>query len=237
MKDRTLQILQALIKDFVDSASPVASAKLLRSHQIGLSSATIRNEFSRLEEVGLIESPHISSGKIPTEKGYRFFVDELLEEGGEEMGIAVEIFQQHAQKYRIEKSKESVFDVLRILAEISGNVAFSVLNTDRTLYIGLSNVLRTPEFAADPRRSAEIFEIFEGRDRFSALINSLEVGDEIPQIFIGEENLLPEIASCAMVLTGISSANLSGKIGILGPMRMKYAFNRSLLQQAKTMIL
>ena len=79
MKERTLRILQALVEDFIETANPVASGRLLESGKFKVSSATVRNEFGVLEEVGLIESPHVSAGKVPTAKGYRFFVDELME--------------------------------------------------------------------------------------------------------------------------------------------------------------
>jgi len=235
MKPRTLQILSALIEDFIETANPVASKKLLESHEINVSSATVRNEFSILEEVGLIHSPHVSAGKVPTEKGYRFFVDEILEAEREEKVVSG-IFAKHVENYKIQKSKESVFDVLRLVARLSGNVAFATVENDRTFYIGLSNVLRAPEFIANPERAAQIVEILEGRERFERLLDSLNLPENEIKIFIGEENLLDEISSCAMILSKFSTKNLRGKIGILGPMRMKYGFCRAILREAREMI-
>ena len=235
MKQRTFQILQTLIEEFIDTANPVASKKLLQSGRLEISSATVRNEFAILEEVGLIESPHISAGKVPTQKGYRFFVDAFTENDPEEK-IVTSLFEKHLEKYQLEKSKEVIFDGLRIMAQMSGNVAFATLDNDKTFYLGLSNVLRSPEFISDPEKAAQIVEILEGRDRFRTLLNSLEIPDENIKIFIGEENMLEEISSCAMVVTSFSSKTLSGKIGLLGPMRMKYTFNRALVKNILKMI-
>ena len=74
---RQHQILQAIIEDYVSLREPVGSKALLERHQLGVSSATVRNEMMALEEQGLIQAPHSSAGRIPTAKGYRFFVDEI----------------------------------------------------------------------------------------------------------------------------------------------------------------
>ncbi len=235
MRERTLKILTALIEDFIETANPVASKKLLESSDMKISSATVRNEFAILEEVGLIQSPHVSAGKIPTEKGFRFFVDELLKDQNEEE-IVASIFAKHIEKYKIQKSKESIFDVLRLVAHLSGNVAFSVIDNDQTFYVGVSNVLRSPEYLSHPEKAAQIVEILEGREKFQQMLSSLEVSNDEVKVFIGEENLLEEISSCAMVLAGFQEKNINGKIGILGPMRMKYGFNKALLENALKMI-
>ncbi|MDH3325019.1 MAG: hypothetical protein OEL89_05250 [Candidatus Peregrinibacteria bacterium] len=236
MKERTLQILTALVEDFIETATPVASKKLLESHEMKISSATVRNEFALLEEVGFIESPHVSSGKIPTEKGFRFFVDELLVEKNEDQIIA-SIFEKHIETYRLQKSKETVFDILRLVAHLSGNVAFATIENDATFYVGVSNVLRSPEFLREPEKAAQIVEILEGREKFQNLLKSLELKNNETKIFIGEENLIEEISSCAMVISKFSTKSIDGRIGILGPMRMKYGFNKALLKNALQMIL
>lgn len=78
LTDRQLLILQVIIEDFIQSAQPVGSRSLSKKEQITFSSATIRNEMSDLEELGFIEKTHTSSGRVPSEKGYRYYVDNLL---------------------------------------------------------------------------------------------------------------------------------------------------------------
>ncbi|MDH5191714.1 MAG: heat-inducible transcriptional repressor HrcA, partial [Gammaproteobacteria bacterium] len=75
VSDRAQQLLKLLIENYIRDGSPVGSGTLARSGQLDLSSATIRNVMADLEDLGLIESPHTSAGRIPTTKGFRFFVD------------------------------------------------------------------------------------------------------------------------------------------------------------------
>lgn len=76
---RKLQILRAIISDYVSTGEPVGSRTLARKYDLGISSATIRNEMADLEEMGYLEQPHTSSGRIPSSKGYRMYVDELMD--------------------------------------------------------------------------------------------------------------------------------------------------------------
>ncbi len=74
---RRLEVLRAIVEDYVHSREPVGSRALVERHQLGVSSATIRNDMAALEEEGLIAAPHTSAGRIPTDKGYRMFVDRI----------------------------------------------------------------------------------------------------------------------------------------------------------------
>ncbi len=78
LSERKLKILEAIVRGYVQTAEPVGSRTIEKKHNIGISSATIRNEMSDLEELGLIIKPHTSAGSIPSEKGYRVFVDEIV---------------------------------------------------------------------------------------------------------------------------------------------------------------
>ena len=75
---RKMRILQAIIDDYILTASPVGSRTIAKSTDIGLSSATIRNEMSDLEEMGFLEQPHTSAGRIPSDKAYRLYVDSIM---------------------------------------------------------------------------------------------------------------------------------------------------------------
>jgi heat-inducible transcriptional repressor len=77
--ERSLEVLRAIVQDFISSNQPVGSKALLDRHPLGVSAATIRNDMALLEEEQLITAPHTSSGRVPTEKGYRLFVDRLKE--------------------------------------------------------------------------------------------------------------------------------------------------------------
>ncbi|MBQ9308530.1 MAG: heat-inducible transcription repressor HrcA [Clostridia bacterium] len=81
MDERKYRILQAIIDDYILTAEPVGSRTISRKYDMGLSSATIRNEMSDLEELGYLDQPHVSAGRIPSAKAYRLYVDQLLESG------------------------------------------------------------------------------------------------------------------------------------------------------------
>jgi heat-inducible transcriptional repressor len=78
LNDRKIKILEAIINDYIQTAEPIGSRTIAKKYDMGISSATIRNEMSDLEDMGFIVQPHASAGRIPTDKGYRFFVDSLM---------------------------------------------------------------------------------------------------------------------------------------------------------------
>src|SRR3954447_16524586 len=77
--DRSKRVLAALVREYITSGEPVASSLLVTAAGLGVSSATVRSILSRLEEEGFVQQPHTSAGRIPTDRGYRFYVDLLLE--------------------------------------------------------------------------------------------------------------------------------------------------------------
>ena len=79
LSERKKQILKAIIGDYIRTAEPVGSKALTEGHELPFSSATIRNEMSELEDMGYLEKPHTSAGRIPSPQGYRLYVDELME--------------------------------------------------------------------------------------------------------------------------------------------------------------
>lgn len=81
MDERKQRVLRAIITDYINTAEPVGSRTIAKNYELGVSSATIRNEMADLEELGYIEQPHTSSGRIPSQQGYRYYVDFLMDQG------------------------------------------------------------------------------------------------------------------------------------------------------------
>ena len=77
--DRRFEVLRAIVTDYVDTQEPIGSKALVERHHLGVSSATVRNDMAVLEAEGYIAQPHTSSGRVPTDKGYRMFVDRISE--------------------------------------------------------------------------------------------------------------------------------------------------------------
>lgn len=117
LTNRQLLILQLTVKDFIESAQPVGSRQLSKKPEAPFSSATIRNEMADLEEMGYLEKTHTSSGRVPSEKGYRFFVDHLLQPevlGMEDSLLLRKLFQGKALE-----SEELIRKSATILSELT----------------------------------------------------------------------------------------------------------------------
>ena len=121
LSDRQSRILEAIVGEYVDSAQPVGSQYLVRKYGLRVSSATIRNEMSELEEEGYLSHPHTSSGRVPTDKGYRYFVEWLMRE--EEVPWQVQQTIRH-QFHQVEQGQEAwVHLAASVLAQTVENAA------------------------------------------------------------------------------------------------------------------
>ena len=90
LDERKLKILQAIIRNYLETGEPVGSRTISKYTDLNLSSATIRNEMADLEELGYIVQPHTSAGRIPSDKGYRLYVDQMLAEKEEKLDHAAQ---------------------------------------------------------------------------------------------------------------------------------------------------
>lgn len=233
--DRRLSILNAIIKEFIETAEPVGSQTIVMSYHFSVSPATIRNDMANLEEEGLLFQPHISAGRVPTDTGYRLYVDELADfEVAERQ--AEKALEKVLQEYSVQKAREKIYDAVRILAQATGNASFATLpDNRRTFYLGLSNVLRQPEFSKDPMRASQVVEVLEDTDNFVETLRQLDMGKDV-KIFIGKENILPQIQSCAVVVGSYKFEGFSGFFGVLGPTRMKYPFNHAMVRKVRELL-
>ena len=147
MNTRQAQILNYIIEDYIRSAEPVGSGMLVEKYKLPMSSATARNEMAALTDEGYVEKPHTSAGRVPTERGYRFFVDEIL--AGAERDFWA--------RRRRALSHKRVFDVFESLARDGREAVQALADLSETLVIygspenfatgGLSYILEEPEFA------------------------------------------------------------------------------------------
>lgn len=229
MQDRKATILQAIVKSFIETATPVGSKFLQETFSISCSSATIRSEMGKLEEEGYLTSPHTSAGRIPTEQGFRFFVSSSEKEITRIRPQVKQEFLSELQRYMLQKkADERMYDIVSVLARLTPNVAFATIpSSDRMFFLGFSNVLQQPEFSAEPEMTSGIFRVLE--HGFRKTLSSLPV-DSKPQVFIGTENIIPEIQSCSLVVA--KPQGMDECVGILGPMRMNYTRNIAAVEAA-----
>lgn len=234
-EDRKRQILKAIISHFIQTAEPVGSNTILISYQFHVSPATIRNDMMTLEHEGYIYQPHTSAGRIPTDKGYRLFVDEMADYKKARLE-AIKTLKEVSQQYQVERVRERLYDTVSLLARTTNAVSFATTpDNPRAFFLGMSNVLRQPEFSTNSIHASEVIEVLEHEDNFVKTLASLNI-NESARTFIGEENILPQIQSCSIIVTKYKDQGFTGYMGILGPKRMNYAYNIVLLEEIKKLL-
>ena len=232
MYDRFKKILASIIKEYTDSALPVGSKILAEKYKIDVSAATIRNAMVELEKEGYLYQPHISAGRIPTDKGYRFFVEEIMGEQKlsrvEQKTLQTEILKLKAQNQRLSRT------TAKLLSTLSGNLAINSLE-EEFYDFGIGELLSKPEF----QKADEFCRMAEALDYIDESIETIldKVKDGETKIFIGKENPIQEISDCSMVVSPYKTkSGERGLLAIIGPKRMKYAKNKSLLNYVKKLI-
>ncbi len=229
MDKRRQRILEAIIDSFIRHALPVGSKHLTESYDFKVSSATIRNEMSALEKEGYIMQPHTSAGRVPTSRAYRMMVNRMNQQDKLIKKAQADMLRIREQYY-LQKAKEKLYDTVSILATATDNVSFATLpDKRRFFYIGISNILRKPEFMMAPEKVSKVIEVLE--NDLSNLLSDLTIDDQ-GAIYIGEENILPEFQSCSLLAASYSYQGFSGVMGILGSTRMNYAYNMAALKSA-----
>src|SRR3954470_22974465 len=123
--DRSKRVLAALVREFITSGEPVASSVLVTAAGLGVSSATVRNILAHLEEEGYLQQPHTSAGRIPTDRGYRFYVDLLLE--SKRPNRAANAVEARLRRESTDRRIDSLLpQVSHMLSEASRTVGFAI---------------------------------------------------------------------------------------------------------------
>lgn len=233
-EERKFQILRQVIHQFISSTHPVSSQSFLELKEFPVSSATIRNEMSKLEKEGYIKQPHTSAGRIPTSKGYKLFVEKLMDISTNEKTNILHQFQDAQKQHFLHKTKEKVYDGISILSQLTENVAFATIpENKRTLFLGIANLLKQPEFIQDTESARGVIEVLE--QGFFESIKDINISHDI-DIHIGENNIFPNIQSCSLMCTQYTHNGFHGFLGIVGPTRMDYARNKLLIEHTKLFI-
>ena len=223
ISERQEKILLALIKEYVKTAQPLSSSFLVEKYNLGISSATARNDMAELEEGGYIFQPHTSAGRIPTDKAYTYYVENYLLNKESDEKIAKALVD-------LKFSSEDDFKkTAKVIAEISKNAVFWAFHKNDLYYTGVSNLFIQPEFKA----SEVVCDISVIIDRMEEIIanifDGLKMGE---QVFIGPNNPFGNFLSS--VVLKYNREGKTGVIGLLGPMRMDYERNLDLIRFLKS---
>lgn len=218
MTERQRQILSAIVEQYAEVASPVGSNLLAKAFNV--SSATIRTEMAELERLGYIAQPHTSAGRVPTDKGYRFYVNNLNDEKAESLPTLSERRAERALAARVSQGgvpERIIRNAVDTLVELTHNLGLATIGEQ--LYMsGLSNLFGQPEFinGMQVRQVAQLLDNLEPWLREAALNQPLSV-------YIGQENPIGRSAGCSLIISRFRGPYSDRSyIGVLGPTRQSY---------------
>ena len=225
MTDRQIQILSAIVEQYAEVAAPVGSSLLAKVFDV--SSATIRAEMAELERLGYITQPHTSAGRIPTDKGYRFYVNKIAEQ--------TEIIQPErratrALSARVENGglpERTIRNAVDTLVELTHNLGLATIGNQ--LYMsGLSNLFGQPEFM-HPGQVQEVATLLDNLEPWLQ-----EAAPNKPlSVYIGQENPIGRTAGCTLIISKFRSPySEHSYIGILGPTRQSYRDTMTYVRRA-----
>jgi transcriptional regulator of heat shock response len=220
MTERQVEILNRVVREYIRTAQPISSQSLKDKRRMEVSSATIRNDMQELSDQGYLFQPHTSSGRVPTDKGYRFFVDNLLEEEMKEMKVEMENCFKDALRF--------THELTRFVADHSSSLVVGYLSQEKIFWKeGWGRIFEEPEFQEK-----------ETAVRFVKMLEDLENNIEgnffenIPEIkvYIGKENPFSKTNDFGLIVTNCQfSEKEKGFLVIAGPKRMAYDRNIALM--------
>jgi heat-inducible transcriptional repressor len=227
MTERQAKILSAIVEQYAEVAAPVGS--VLLANLFGVSSATIRAEMARLEELGYIEQPHTSAGRIPTDKGYRFYVNQVTEQVEGPMLPAVNR-NARAIDVRIRgagEAAQAIKSAVDSLVEITRNLAIATIG-DQLYMSGISNLFSQPEFA----NGTAVQEVAKLLDNLEPWLREAQPNEPL-SVYIGQENPIGKASGCTLIVSKFRSPYSDRSyIGIVGPKRQSYRQVMNLVQHA-----
>lgn len=225
MTDRQAKILAAIVEQYAEVASPVGSS--LMAKLFSVSSATIRAEMAELERLGFIQQPHTSAGRMPTDKGYRFYVNNLAQEATENL---TEKRAERALTARVTSGglpERTIRNAVDTLVELTHNLGMATIGNQ--LYMsGLSNLFGQPEFIG----GAQVQQVARLLDNLEPWLREAAPNEPL-SVYIGAENPVGRSAQCSLIISRFRSPYSDRSyIGVLGPTRQSYRDVMNLVEHA-----
>lgn len=228
MTERQAKILSAIVEQHAEVASPVGSQLLARVFNV--SSATVRAEMAELEAMGYITQPHTSAGRIPTDKGYRYYVnnlnarDESMAERRAERALTARVHSAGVPERTIRNAVDT-------LVELTHNLAIGTLG-DQLYMSGLSYLFGQPEFM----QPAQVKEVAMLLDNLEPWLREAAPNEPL-NVYIGRENPIGGNSGCSLIISKFRSPySDKSYIGVVGPTRQSYRDVMGLVAQAGRML-
>ncbi|CAB4604596.1 unannotated protein [freshwater metagenome] len=217
--DRRLEILRAIVDEYVETQEPVGSKAIADKRALGISPATIRNEMAVLEEEGFITQPHTSAGRIPTDRGYRLFVDKLSTvkplSTAERRAIETFLEGAHDLDEVVKRSAKLLADITKQVAVVKYPKIGDSSGREMMAISGTANLARAGEDLGPT-----LSPILEALEEQVVLLRLLSDAHPTVHVTIGSEQQDMNLQTTSLVSVGYGS---DASLGILGPTRMDYA--------------
>lgn len=230
MNERQANILRMIIGDYIKSAKPIGSAKLVRRHKMGCCSATVRNDMSVLEDLGFITQSHFSAGRMPTVRGYRYFIDRLMSDRETparfRRRILLAIKSMDSSKY-----SQAVKILAEEVANMTNNLTVVTLPSDRIQMSGLRYMFNHPEF----RSEILIGQVGVMLDRLDQILFDLkqQIDDESFHVYLGNDLEYDFVKGIAVAVKKFRDPFGEEHIfSAIGPIRMDYSVLPGLMEFA-----
>lgn len=225
MDSRYATLLIGLVQEYIRTARPVGSGQLLKGVQLNISPATVRHMLHELDAEGYITQPHTSAGRIPTDKGYRFYVDHLhlhLASEARRRTLTAQLQEAEQQYQHLARA------VSKLLARVSqSGTAIGFLPEGTVQETGLHEVLKQPE-GDDTATMQEVSRILESVDEH---LPQLSQAAAHVTVYIGRENpYLPAQYTSVIVRSVALPDCRTAVLALIGPKRMPYPRNMALLE-------
>lgn len=228
MTERQYKILSAIVEQYAEVASPVGSQLLARAFNV--SSATIRADMAELEQMGFIHQPHTSAGRVPTDRGYRWYVNNL-QAGEPHMQLQRNARTLNTRVLGAGEPTQAIKSAVDSLVDMTGNLGIGTIGSQ--LYMsGLSNLFAQPEFVGG--------DMLKG---VTYLLDNLEpwLRETAPNqplnVYIGQENPIGKTSGCSLIISRFRSPySDKSYIGVVGPTRQSYRNVMGLVSHAGQML-
>jgi heat-inducible transcriptional repressor len=224
MTERQKLILSAIVEQYAEVASPVGSSLLAKVFNV--SSATIRAEMAELERMGYIMQPHTSAGRVPTDQGYRFYVNNLSD-GARQIEPRRAERALTARVHHGGIPERTIRNAVDTLVELTHNLGLATMG-DQLYMSGLSNLFGQPEFM----HGDQVQQVARLLDNLEPWLREAAPNEPL-SVYIGRENPIGRSAGCSLIISKFqSSYSNRSYIGILGPTRQNYRDVMTLVRRA-----
>jgi heat-inducible transcriptional repressor len=231
MTERQIAILAAIIEQYAEIAAPVGSVTLAKL--FGVSSATIRSEMAKLEELDLIMQPHTSAGRVPTDKGYRMYVNTITEAQAQDipqLDRGARAIEARVNTYG-DRADRAIRSAVDSLVDLTQNLGLATIG-DELYMSGMGNLFSQPEFL----QGNHVQAVARLLDNLEPWLREASPNEPL-NVYIGSENPIGKTSGATLIISRFRSPySDKSYIGVLGPTRQSYGRVMRLVRHAGAML-